>query len=89
MTTRTIEFLYIDDDEITTAIKEVGTEQFFAAIGYLSMWGMQYPKVSITLHTLTTAPPEFVAVYKDERENIRFVMGAIFNSDTKEFSFHS
>jgi len=89
MTTRTVEFFYFDDDAITTAVKEVGAEQFFGAFGYLSTWGMQYPKVAITLHTLTTAPPEFVAVYKDERDNMRFVLGAIFNTDTREFTFHS
>ena len=58
------------------------------AIGYLSIWGLNYSIVHIYIRDIKDG--ELLAVYTTpELENAGFVMGAVFDKTTKKYSFHS
>jgi hypothetical protein len=60
------------------------------AIGYLSTWGFSYPFVDIYINVRDT---EFTACYRKEsseqREQPAYVIGAVFNKQSKKYGFHS
>ena len=57
------------------------------AIGYLSTWGYAYPFVDIYLNVKEA---EFTACYRKQIEGeASFVMGAVFNKQSKKYGFHS
>lgn len=72
---RTIE-LNINTPDKSTALQH--------AIGYLSTWGNQ-PKVRILFNLEEYGE----AHYKDIEGNIKFVIGAVLDSKTQTYSFHS
>ncbi len=60
------------------------------AIGYLASWSIStdtYPFVDLFIsHSLM----EITAVYRREKDgNVKYTIGAIWDPDTKRFSFHS
>lgn len=59
------------------------------AIGYFTLWGLNFPFVDIYLRD--PKDQELMAVYKRTNEDnaAAYVMGAVFNSSTKKYSFHS
>lgn len=61
------------------------------AIGYLSTWGYAYPFVDIYITNHKDA--EFTACYRakanKEGDTPAFVLGAIFNKQSKKYGFHS
>lgn len=60
------------------------------AIGYLSTWGLNYPFVDIYINVKDT---EFTACYRkkafEQGDSPAYVIGAIFNKQSKKFGFHS
>lgn len=64
------------------------------AIGYLSLWGLNYPVVDIYLRGPLDG--EFMACYRtatlvEGADNVKpaYVIGAIFDQHTKKYGFHS
>ena len=57
--------------------------EWFRAIGYLSTWNMTFSKVEIHVDGET----DMVAVYKDENNNVGYVIGAVWHGD--HYGFHS
>lgn len=58
-------------------------EEWFRAIGYLSTWNMSFPTVVIRADGET----DMTAVYKDENDNVGYVIGAVWHQD--HYGFHS
>ena len=60
------------------------------AIGYLSTWGLNYPFVDIYINVKDT---EFTACYRkrafEQGDSPAYVIGAVFNKQSKKFGFHS
>ncbi len=57
------------------------------AIGYLSTWGLSYPFVDIFI---SLKDSEFTACYRKTTEGYpAYVIGAVFNKQSKKFGFHS
>lgn len=57
------------------------------AIGYLSTWGLNYPFVDIYLNVKDA---EFTACYRKElADSPAYVIGAVFNKQSKKYGFHS
>ena len=60
------------------------------AIGYLSTWGLSYPFVDIYINVKDT---EFTACYRkrafEQGDSPAYVIGAVFNKQSKKFGFHS
>jgi hypothetical protein len=58
------------------------------AIGYLASWGFRYPFVDIYISNSNEA--EFTACYRAKADSPPvFVMSAVFNKQSKKYSFHS
>ena len=61
------------------------------AIGYLSLWGMNYPVVDIYLQD----DGDFTACYRhaalepEQAVKPAYVIGAVFDHQTKKYGFHS
>lgn len=60
--------------------------EFYRAVGYLSTWNMSYPHVKLYYNVREL---EITASYYDEVGELRYCIGAVFNSDSKAFGFHS
>ena len=57
------------------------------AIGYLSTWNLNYPFVDIII---SAKNGEFTACYQKELDgSTHYLIGAVFNKQTKKFGFHS
>ena len=85
--TRTIHYNFNAVD-LATLKDHCGTDALFDALGYLTQWNFTFSHVYISIR----GDDELVACYytsKDTRERPGYVIGAIFNEDTKKFSFHS
>lgn len=59
------------------------------AIGYLTLWGLNFPFVDVYLRDAKDG--ELMAVYKrtDEDNIAAYVMGAVFNDTAHKYNFHS
>lgn len=80
----------IDPDRFIELCQNVPAEQAWMAIGRLAMYanGVNYPAVHIWLSaTGKDSQAEIMAVYRDDRGNARFTMGAVWHDD--HFGFHS
>ena len=76
--------ILMDAVQQTQIMEEVGRQNFFAAIGYLSTWNMSYGFVQITQDGDT----DMVAVYKSTADGpIGYVIGAVWHED--HYGFHS
>ena len=80
--------ILMDATQQTQIMEEVGRQNFFAAIGYLSTWNMSYGFVQITQDGDT----DMVAVYKDTQDSwedgpVKYVIGAVWHDD--HYGFHS
>ena len=70
----------------------IPADKLQAAVGYLSMWGLGYPRVRIVF---VAKQDELIASYWAEHpvpgKGTRpdYVIGAIWHEDTQHFSFHS
>lgn len=61
-------------------------DELYRAIGRLSMWSLEsFPKCIISNDGLT----DLVAVYLNEEDRKRFVIGAIWRDKEKQYTFHS
>lgn len=58
-------------------------DEWFRAVGRLSTWNMSFPTVDIRPDGET----DMVAVYKDENDNVKYVIGAVWHDD--HYGFHS
>ena len=60
------------------------------AIGYLSVWGFSYPFVDIYLNA---EEAEFTAYYFnrafEQGDAPAYIIGAVFNKQSKKYGFHS
>ena len=57
------------------------------AIGYLSTWGLNYSFVDIYLNVKEA---EFTACYRKElADSPAYVIGAVFDKQSKKYGFHS
>lgn len=67
----------------------VGRENLHAAIGYLSLWNLGYPHVNI----YPADDTDLIAVYYLQTDSGAFerayTIGAVFNSATGKYGFHS
>lgn len=75
--------IHIDTTERTQMQHATNHDEWFRAIGYLSTWNMSFPTVEIRAEGGT----DMVAVYKDEEDNVRYVIGAVWHND--HYGFHS
>ena len=76
--------ILMDATQQTQIMEEVGRQNFFAAIGYLSTWNMSFGFVQITQDDTT----DMVAVYKDTADGpTKYVIGAVWHDD--HYGFHS
>lgn len=75
--------LYIGEEQQTMIKEAVGKDKFYDALGYLSTWNMTYPTVDI----YTDGDNDMVAVYKDDTDNTKYVIGAVWHED--HYGFHS
>jgi len=76
--------ILMDSVQQTQIMEEVGRQNFFAAIGYLSTWNMSFGFVQITQDGDT----DMVAVYKNTADGpIGYVIGAVWHED--HYGFHS
>lgn len=73
-------------DALDIMQQAVGNDQFHGAVGYLSSWGMNYPKVTLYFNARDL---EITATYYNTMGDMQYCIGGIFNADTKKFSFHS
>lgn len=86
---RTIELNLSDEDmiQITDILRETvnhkAWEHLQGAIGYLSTWNTNYPKVAIYADGKT----DMVACYFDEEGNRKYVIGAVWHG--VHYGFHS
>ena len=60
-------------------------DEWFRAIGRLSVWNMTYPTVNIYPDDKT----DMVAVYLTEQGERGYVIGAVWNDTTNTYGFHS
>jgi hypothetical protein len=80
--------LQITENEFESLCEAVGHEHLTKALGYLSTWNFNYPRVEIYPIFDRDAPPELVACYGDpEGAKRRYVIGAVWHGD--HFGFHS
>lgn len=89
---RTVEFLPTAVDRRQKLIDEVGVEEYYKAIGYLSTWAGtsdQYPRVLISFFHYSDWPPEIGAVYRTKEDKVGYTIHGVFDRDTKKFGFHS
>ena len=76
--------ILMDATQQTQIMEEVGRQNFFAAIGYLSTWNMSFGFVQITQDGDT----DMVAVYKNTADGpTKYVIGAVWHDD--HYGFHS
>ena len=76
--------ILMDATQQTQIMEEVGRQNFYAAIGYLSTWNMSYGFVQITQDGDT----DMVALYKDTEDGLlKYVIGAVWHED--HYGFHS
>ena len=73
-------------DAMNILQEAVGNDQFHGAVGYLSSWNMNYPKVTLYFNARDL---EITATYYNTVGEMQYCIGGIFNSSTKKFSFHS
>ncbi len=79
-------------EELSKLIYAAGAESNVVeiAIGYLSTWGFNYPFVDIYINVKDT---EFTACYRnkafEQGDSPAYVIGAVFNKQSKKFGFHS
>ena len=86
MSTRTVELMGFDADT------SIPADKLHAAVGYLSMWNLDYPHVRIVfdvkneelIASYWAAVPESVPGTRPG-----YVIGGIWHEDTQHFSFHS
>lgn len=70
----------------TILLNAVGAEEFYRAVGYLSTWNMTFPEVRLYYNARER---EITASYYTEAGDLGYCIGAVFNSDTQKFGFHS
>lgn len=90
MRTININFDQEEFEILAKVIYALGCEQHSIEkmIGYLSTWGFSYPFVDIYLTNPKEA--ELTACYRKEAKGSpMFVLGAIFNKQSKKYEFHS
>jgi hypothetical protein len=79
---RTVE-INITPEQYEQALDTVGREAFQNAIGYLTTWSLNHPRVVIYIEDEC----DLVAVYKDETNTTQYVIGAVWHDD--HYGFHS
>lgn len=72
--------------EVNTVRNAVGPEQFYRAIGYLSTWNMTYDVCGISIYADDLS---MTTLYTRTTGEDRYVIAAIWNADSKSYSFHS
>lgn len=65
--------------------ESLDNREYRAAIGYLSTWNLSYEKVTIYARDEL----DMVAVYRSNVTDKQYVIGAVWNQETKRYSFHS
>lgn len=76
-------FIHIDVTKQTQMQNATDHNEWFRAVGYLSTWNMSFPTVEI----LANGERDMMAVYKDENNNLGYVIGAVWDGD--HYGFHS
>lgn len=82
MSTRTVS-LHLSPEEMTEILERTNWTQLHRAIGYLSSWALQYPKVNIYRDGET----DLVATYFNEQNERVYTIGAVWHDD--HYGFHS
>ena len=75
-------------DSVTqsTIMEQVTPLEFYKAVGYLSTWNMTFPEVKLFYNVRDM---EITASYYTAAGELGYCIGAVFNTDTKQFGFHS
>jgi len=77
--------LSLSSNDMIQIAESIGTwEKLWHAIGYLSTWNLQHPKVAIYRDGKDA---DLVAVYSDEKYVTKYVIGAVWHQD--HYGFHS
>lgn len=85
---RTIHIVEHSDNQLATMSVETD-DQCNGAIGYLSTWCYNtYPNVELSI-LWNDNQNEILAVYKDSSGKVQYVICAIWNHESKTFSYHS
>lgn len=77
---------YGDSVTQSTIMKQVTPLEFYRAVGYLSTWNMSFPEVRLYYNARDL---EITASYYTTTGELGYCIGAVFNTDTKRFGFHS
>ena len=78
---------HLGDSVTQASIREhVGQLEFNNAVGYLSTWNMTFPEVKLFY---SAKELEITASYYTSDGALGYCIGAVFNTDTKQFGFHS
>jgi len=67
-------------------MEQVTPLEFYKAVGYLSTWNMTFPEVKLFYNVRDM---EITASYYTAAGELGYCIGAVFNTDTKQFGFHS
>lgn len=67
-------------------LERVGPVEFYRAVGYLSTWNLTYPHVRLYYNAREL---EITASYYDAFGGLCYCIGAVFNTTTNQFGFHS
>jgi|AntAceMinimDraft_6_1070360.scaffolds.fasta_scaffold237203_1 hypothetical protein len=80
-------FINVEPEQLARAIDTIGytnAKKYEEAIGYLSMWNLNFPSCTIS----TDGATDLFAVYFDESDpDRRYVIGAVWHGD--HYGFHS
>jgi hypothetical protein len=82
---RIVTFLGSSDD-MDNLKERVGFEQFTTAVGYLTTWSLSYPQVTLFFNVRDL---EITATYYNTLSELQYCIGAVFNTSTMKFGFHS
>ena len=75
-----------DSVTISTLKEQVTAAEFYRAVGYLSTWNMSFPEVKLFYNVREL---EITASYYTPSGVLGYCIGAVFNTDSRKFGFHS
>lgn len=84
MLDRKITLMLSSEDMLQIAESIRTWDKLWEAIGYLTAWNLSYPSVNIYRDGKTN---DLVAVYRNEKDERQYVIGAVWHDD--HYGFHS
>ena len=75
-----------DNVTVSTLMEQATAAEFYRAVGYLSTWNMSFPEVKLFYNVREL---EITASYYTATGELGYCIGAVFNSASGKFGFHS